>query len=140
MDSSSYNITDLIPQRPPMVMIDRLNYAGERSAAGSLFIEGSNIFCADGYMLEAGMVEFIAQTAAAYTGYLQVEAGKGISLGYIGAVKNLVINALPEAGTEIMSEIIVESELLGYTIIKGKVIQSDTILAECEMRIKLDNP
>jgi predicted hotdog family 3-hydroxylacyl-ACP dehydratase len=123
-----------------MVMIDRLTYAGERSAAGSFFIEDSNIFCADGYLPEAGMVEFIAQTAAAYTGYLQIEAGKGISLGYIGAVKNLVINSLPEAGTEIKSEIIVESEVLGYTIITGRVIQYDRILAECEMRIKLDNP
>jgi len=84
------------------------------------------------------MVEFIAQTAAAFTGYLQLEAGKVVRLGFIGSVKNLIINLLPSANSEIESEIIVDSELLGYTIITGRVRQKGELLAECEMRIKLE--
>ena len=120
-----------------MVMIDSLVYAGEKTAGGRLFINETNLFCHDGYLQESGMVEFIAQTAAAFTGYLQLEAGKAVRLGFIGSVKNLVINSLPAINSEIDSEIIVDSELLGYTIITGKVRQKGEVLAECEMRIKL---
>jgi predicted hotdog family 3-hydroxylacyl-ACP dehydratase len=137
MEPSEYKITDLIPQRPPMVMIDQLIYAGERSARGKLLIKESNLFCRNSVFQEAGIVEFIAQTAAAYTGYLQLKAGKEISLGFIGSVKNLVINSLPAVNTAIESEIIVENELLGFTIITGRILQNNRILAECEMRIKI---
>lgn len=138
MNPISCNIMDLIPQRPPMVMIDRLVYAGEKTAGGRLFIEETNMFCHNGFLQEAGMVEFIAQTAAAFTGYMQLEAGKPVKLGFIGSVKNLVINTLPTLNTEIESEIIIDSELLGFTIITGRVKQEGKVLAECEMRIKLE--
>ncbi len=138
MNPSGYTIIDLIPQRPPMVMIDTLVYAGEKSAGGKLFISETNLFCQEGYLQEAGMIEFIAQTAAAWTGYLQREAGKPVNLGYIGSIKNLVVSSLPAVNTEIASEIVVDSELLGYTIITGKVLQSGNVLMQCEMRIKVD--
>ena len=137
MNPSDYKITDLIPQQPPMVMIDSLVYAGEKAAGGRLFIKETNLFCYEGYLQESGMVEFIAQTAAAFTGYEQLKAGKPVRLGFIGSVKNLVINDLPAVNTEIESEIIVDSEVLGYTIITGRVRQEGRLLSECEMRIKL---
>jgi len=121
-----------------MVMIDTLLNADEKSAGGRLIIKESNLFCHNGFLQEAGMVEFIAQTAAAQSGYLQLKAGKTISLGFIGSVKNLIVNSLPAVNSEIESEIIIDNELLGYTIITGKVRQDGKVLAECEMRIKLD--
>jgi predicted hotdog family 3-hydroxylacyl-ACP dehydratase len=139
LNTSDYQISDLIPQRPPMVMIDELSYAGEKSAGGRLFILESNLFCSKGFFQEAGIVEFIAQTAAAYTGYLQLKEGKSVRLGFIGSVKNLMINSLPPVNSEIESEIVVDSELLGYTIITGRVLQESIVLAQCEMRIKLDS-
>jgi predicted hotdog family 3-hydroxylacyl-ACP dehydratase len=137
MNPSDYTIPDLIPQRPPMVLIDSLVYAEEKTAGGRLFIRETNLFCHKGYFQESGMVEFIAQTAAAFTGYQQLKAGKPVKLGYIGSVKNLVINHLPAVNTEIESEVIVDSEVLGYTIITGRVRQEGRLLSECEMRIKL---
>jgi predicted hotdog family 3-hydroxylacyl-ACP dehydratase len=138
MNPSSYNIEDLIPQRPPMVMIDHLVHSEEKTAGGKLLIKLSNVFCHDGHLLEAGLVEFIAQTAAAWTGYKQLSVGQEVRLGFIGSVKNLVVYSLPEADTEIVSELVLDSELLGYTIITGRVFQAGNLLAECEMRIKLE--
>ena len=136
MDPSEYKVTDLIPQRPPMVMIDRLVNSEEKRAGGMLLIAASNTFCHTGLLQEAGLVEFIAQTAAAWTGYKQLSAGQEIRLGFIGSVKNLVIHALPAVDTEIESELVLDSEVLGYTIVTGRVFQSGIMLAECEMRIK----
>ncbi|MGD0583268.1 MAG: hydroxymyristoyl-ACP dehydratase [Bacteroidales bacterium] len=131
----NYNILDLIPQRPPMVMIDELVCADERSAKGRFFIRESGVFCEKGFLQEGGMVEFIAQTAAAYEGFQHLTQNEKIGTGFIGAVRNLSVYSLPAVNSEINSEIVVESELLGFTIINGKVIQNDAVLAECELRI-----
>jgi len=137
MKPSEFEILSLIPQRQPMVMIDRLTKAGEKRAKGEMVIKESNLLCHNGYLQEAGLMEFIAQTAAAYTGYKQLTAKKEVSEGYIGAVKNLVIHSLPPAGKKIQSEITVDNELLGYTIVTGRFSCENQLIAECEMRILL---
>jgi predicted hotdog family 3-hydroxylacyl-ACP dehydratase len=135
MNPSEFNILDLIPQRPPMTMIDKLVYADERSAKGNLFIRESNLLCENGHLCESGLIEFIAQTAAAFTGYNNKVNSSAVSEGYIGAVKNLVVTALPPVNAEIQCEIIVENEIVGFSIIIGKVYYANQVIAECEMRI-----
>ena len=139
MKPSDYEIQDLIPQRPPMVMIDSLVFAGDNTGVGKLFINESNPLCFEGYLTEAGLIECIAQTAAAYTGYSRLSQYKEVKRGYIGSVKNLKIYSLPRTRTEITTEITVENELLGFTIITGKVLCGKKLLAECELRILLEN-
>ena len=140
MKPEEYEILVLIPQRPPMVMIDRLTHSGRKSARGRLFIKESNVFCSEGHLEEAGLIEFIGQTAAAYLGYLRLSAQEEVKPGFISMIKNLVINSLPLINTEIQSEIKIENELLGYTIITGKIIQTDSLIAEVEMRTFIETP
>jgi predicted hotdog family 3-hydroxylacyl-ACP dehydratase len=135
MTPADFEILDLIPQRPPMTMIDALISADEKSARGQLYIRQSNLFSDNGVLGEPGLIEFIAQTAAAYTGYKNKTTNKEVSEGYIGAIKNLVIYELPKVDSLIQSEIVVENVIVGYTIIAGRVYQDDRLLAECEMRI-----
>jgi hypothetical protein len=56
MNPSEFDILDLIPQRPPMAMIDKLLNAGDRSATGVLFIRESNLFCDKGHLCESGLI------------------------------------------------------------------------------------
>jgi predicted hotdog family 3-hydroxylacyl-ACP dehydratase len=140
MKPEEYDIVDLIPQRPPMVIIDQLISAGEKSAIGRLFIRESNVFCENGFLQEGGLLEFIAQTAAAYEGYRQKSLQEEVKPGFIGAIKNLSVHFLPEINSEIKSEIIVDSELLGFTLITGKIFQNNTVVADCEMRILVGTP
>jgi 3-hydroxyacyl-[acyl-carrier-protein] dehydratase len=135
MNPGEFNILDLIPQRSPMIMIDKLVFADERSAKANLFIRESNLFCEKGHLRESGLIEFIAQTAAAFTGYRNKTNSGSVNEGYIGAVKNLVITTLPPVNTEIQCEVVVENEIIGFTIITGSVSYEGNIIAECEMRI-----
>ena len=128
-------IERLIPQKPPFVMIDRLVAAGLNTATGELAIRNENIFSDNGYLREPGLMEFMAQTAAAYTGYRKIASNEAVTEGYIGSVKNLEIFFLPPTGSLIFSEIIIENEIAGYTIITAKVRFRDDIIASCEMRI-----
>jgi predicted hotdog family 3-hydroxylacyl-ACP dehydratase len=139
MKPSDFNIFDLIPQRPPMVMIDKLIYADEKTAKGIFFVNESNPLCFEDHLLESGMIECIAQTAAAFTGYSQLSQKKEVKRGYIGSIKNLKVYSLPATDTEIQPEITLENELLGFTIITGRIMQNNKLLAECEMRILIDD-
>jgi predicted hotdog family 3-hydroxylacyl-ACP dehydratase len=139
MEPYKIQITDLIPQRPPVVMIDRLTSADEKSATGELQIRDTNLFFTEGHLSEAGITEFIAQTAAAYKGYQRISSAQDIRRGYIAAIKNLIIHKLPVVGTTLECRIIIENELIGFTIITAKVQCGDQPVAEAEMRIIIEN-
>lgn len=128
-------IDALIPQKPPFVMIDRLVQAGDNSAIGELRVNSSNVLADNGYLREPGLVEFMAQTAAAYTGYRKIKKNEAVTEGYIGSVKNLEISALPPVGSLIKAEINIDNEIVGYTLVSAKVRLNDTVIASCELRI-----
>ena len=133
------NIIEFIPQKPPMVMIDKLVYSDDKKTETSFLIKEDNIFCENGVFCEPGLIENIAQTAAARQGFLIKKGKSDVLIGYIGAIKNLKINFLPKINTEINTEIIITNEILGVTIIYGKVKCNDKVAAECEMKIFIEN-
>ncbi len=135
MNPSDFEILDLIPQRPPMQMIDKLLRATEKTARGLLLIRSDNIFVNHGILSESALIEFIAQTAAAFTGYRNKTNNARVTEGYIGALKNLEVYERPEVNSVIECEIEVINEIVGFTIIEGRVFLSDRLIASCEMRI-----
>ena len=97
------NIQDLIPQRPPFVMVDKLLSFSEATTSTSFSIKADNIFVENGEFKEPGLVENIAQTAAARAGYISKTENKPVAVGYIGAVNNLEVNYLPKPGDELIT-------------------------------------
>lgn len=128
-------IIKLIPQRPPIVMIDELTYSDEKCSLSSFLIKEKNIFVVAGKFREAGLVENIAQTAAARAGYNAQQENKPVQVGYIGAVKNLEIFALPQVNDTIETEVAIQNQVFDVTIIIGKVTGNGKLLAQCEMKI-----
>ncbi len=135
---SSQNITDLLPQRDPMVMVSNLLKCEEQLYITSFQIGKKNIFVSDGYLREPGLIENIAQTAAAGAGYNCLKNKKEVPVGYIGAIKNLEIFSLPEINSEITTHVIIEYEVMNATLIKGIIYQNDEVLAKCDMKIFLN--
>ena len=131
----SDNIESFIPQRPPFVMIDELiGYDGKITSA-RFKIKEENIFVENGKFCEPGLVENIAQTAAARAGYVAALENKPVQVGYIGAIKNLVIHSLPLVNDELETEISVENQIFDVMLITGKVTCNKVLLAACEMKI-----
>ena len=129
------DIISLIPQRPPFVMIDRLTGYDETIATTAFVVKPENIFVENGRLTEPGLVENIAQTAAARAGYVAKQENKPVQLGYIGAVKNLVIHALPFVNDELTTEISITNQIFDVTLITGKISCKESLLASCEMKI-----
>jgi 3-hydroxyacyl-[acyl-carrier-protein] dehydratase len=128
-------ITDYIPQRAPIVMIDTLVTSDLESAHSSLHILPSNIFVENGKFTEPGLIENIAQTAAAMVGYQSALQKLPTPLGYIASIKDLVINSLPQAMSTIQTKIKVTNTVMDITIIKGTIEQESKTICSCEMRI-----
>jgi 3-hydroxymyristoyl/3-hydroxydecanoyl-(acyl carrier protein) dehydratase len=135
MTDKKENILAFIPQRAPFVMVDEILLSSELSTQSKFLVRADNIFVENGLLKEPGLVENIAQTAAARAGYISHMESKPVSVGYIGAIKNLQINSFPKVGDEIITEITIENQIFNVTLIAGKIICNNKILAQCQMKI-----
>ena len=132
-----FDILELIPQRAPFVMITELMDVREQSATSSFRIREDNIFVKDGQFQESGLIENIAQTAAAMSGYKAKTSGSAAEIGFLGGVKNLRIYYLPDVDTNLITEVRLENQVLNVNLIKGLIRQEDKLVAECEMKVFL---
>jgi predicted hotdog family 3-hydroxylacyl-ACP dehydratase len=132
---SEENILSLIPQRPPFVMVDQLVSCDEISSNTTLLIKKENVLVFNGEFSEAGLIENIAQTAAAGLGYMTQQSGEPILTGYIAAIKNLEVFALPEVGDVIATSVSVETQIFEVILTTGSIRRKGEVIAKCEMKI-----
>jgi predicted hotdog family 3-hydroxylacyl-ACP dehydratase len=132
-------IADYLPQKPPMVMIGKLISAENGRTTTSLLIREDNLFCIDKKFTEAGIIENMAQTAAAGAGYKARQENKTPAPGFIGGIRNLKIISLPVAGDEIITDIKVEHQVFDATVVTGCVYNHNELIASCEMKIFIFN-
>jgi 3-hydroxymyristoyl/3-hydroxydecanoyl-(acyl carrier protein) dehydratase len=131
-------IYNLIPQRPPMVMVDSLIDCSEQKAVTGLKILTENIFVINNRFTEPGLIENIAQSAALMTGWqarTNADGEQKISLGVIGAVKDFQLHFFPDVNSQIITEIEVLYRIANATIVTGKVKINADVAAECELKI-----
>jgi 3-hydroxyacyl-[acyl-carrier-protein] dehydratase len=128
-------IEQYIPQRSPIVMIHELAEASEEHAVTHLHVSTENVFVRDGFLLEPGMVENIAQTAAAQVGYIFKQNDLQIPIGYIAGIKDLEVHGQPPVGSTIKTTVKVLNQVLDVTLVEGLIHLDGNLLARCEMRI-----
>lgn len=129
------DITSIIPQRPPFVMIDKLVSCDETCSNTIFKITEENVLVDDGELSEAGIIENIAQTAAAGLGYVTLQSNTPIVIGYIAAIKNLEIFVQPKVGDIIQTNVTIINQVFDVTIISGSVKCNEILVAKCEMKI-----
>ena len=135
MLANGIEVHEFIPQRPPVVMIDKLIFSDVEKVISGFTVLSDCIFCEDGELSASGMVENIAQTAAAGVGYVCKMENKPVPIGFIASIKDLKIHRLPPIGAELITEINITNKIMDITIVKGTITLNNKILAECEMRI-----
>jgi predicted hotdog family 3-hydroxylacyl-ACP dehydratase len=128
-------IIQYIPQREPFVMVGEVVSADEKTVRTKFPIKEDNVLLDDGYLAAAGLVENMAQTAAAGMGYMGKEKGEAPKVGYIGALKNLYVYELPKAGDELETEITFQHQVMNASIVHGKVFVNKKEIAGCELKI-----
>ena len=130
-------IRELIPQRPPFVMIDKPLSFDMKVTVAQLEVRPDNIFCKDGRLTAEGLMENIAQTCAARMGYINLINNELVKIGVIGAVSNYEIFRTPKVGELITTTIEVIEELFKIALVKAVVKCGDETLARANMKIAL---
>ncbi len=116
-------------------MIDKLLSVNETTTTTGFSVRADNIFVEHDVFKEPGLVENIAQTAAARAGYVSHTENKPVMVGYIGAVNNLQVFTLPKTGDELITEITTENQIFDVTLISGKITCNGQLIAQCKMKI-----
>lgn len=128
------NIAALIPQKAPFVMVGELLHCNENITRTSFLIKAENVMVSDGEFTEGGLIENIAQTAAARSGYM-AQNGEPVKDGYIASVKNFEVQKLAKVGDELITEVTVVDQVFDTTIISGTITRNGIVVAKGEMSI-----
>ena len=144
MSSPACKVTDipsLIPQRPPILMVDGYFYEDELHCRSELTVVADNMFLDEnGCMAEEGLLEHVAQTSAAHIGYLRKKAGEEVSLGYIGDIKRAQFsNPMPTVGDTLRTCLTVMSQVGGITLVSAETSVNEHIILTCRMKLATDN-
>lgn len=131
------NITEYVPQRGVMVMVDCIVSVDEKKTVTKLEIRPDNLFLENGVFSESGMVENMAQTAAAGAGYRYINSGKPVPIGFIASVKGLEVKGCAEELSTITTTCEIQDDIMGVTIVDACVNLGETEIASCQLRIFL---
>ncbi|MDR0763325.1 MAG: hydroxymyristoyl-ACP dehydratase [Bacteroidales bacterium] len=133
---------NLIPQRAPLVMVDDFYGIDNTNSYSSFTIQPDNICVRNNFLQDFGLIEHIAQSAAARVGYLAQQQGSEPPVGFIGSIDNFTLIMLPAAGATLYTRITVEQEFESITLISAATYTSptmnaDTQICSCKMKIFL---
>lgn len=137
---TDFDVTELLPQHPPFIMVDKLTYYDLLKSVTVFMVREDNLFCKDGIMEEAGLIENIAQTCAAKTGYRDMtepERDGVVKIGFIGMIKRMDIYRNPHVGEQLTTTVEILEEVFNSTLVGTKVEVGDELIATCEMKIYL---
>lgn len=136
MKFNEIDVLELLPQRPPFVMVDHLTDYSDTQSACCLTVRPDNVFFENGCLTAPGLIEHIAQTCAARLGYYNCYVQKtGVRLGFIGEVKDLNILRLPREGEMIETTIIVVQEIFDVTLVSAEVRVGAEVIATTLLKI-----
>ena len=133
------DIQTLLPQRPPIVMVDRLLSADDRRAETELLVRVDNIFVEDGALKTYALIENMAQTCAAQLGYadVYVNGHNDVRIGYIGSFKKMRIDAAPKVGETVVTRIEVMEEIGDLKLVTASSFVNGRCVATAELTIAL---
>lgn len=138
MDLEQIDIHELLPQREPFVMVDKLVYFDEKTATTSFLVREDNLFVENGRLNACALAENIAQTCAARLGYVNKYILKrGIQIGFIGAVKDMKVIDTPVVGDVLTTTIHVLEQIMGLTLVTAVIRIGDRVVTTAEMKIAL---
>ena len=132
------NILELIPQRAPIVMVDNFLGIEDGVSYTEFNVREDNIMVENGVLSECGLIEHIAQSAAARVGYIFKSQNQNIPIGYIGSVNKFSVETLPPVGSKINTEVTVLQEVGGISLIEAACRIAGEYIAGCRMKIFLD--
>lgn len=130
-------VGNLIPQKKPFVMVDKLVSFKENEIIAGISIEKENLFTKDEKFQEPGIIEHMAQSVALYTGYQYYLKNEPAPTGYIGSIKSIEISRLPKLNENIETTVNVLHEFMGVTLVDIVTRVGNEVISKGQMKTVL---
>jgi predicted hotdog family 3-hydroxylacyl-ACP dehydratase len=120
----------LIPHRVPMRLVDTLLSVNDGCAVTeSLFPQTAMMADGDGRIDEVAFVELIAQSYAAFKGYLDRMGDKPPGEGFLVGIRHLEITGKAYAGDRLLTSLRTITSFGGFAVVEGSVTRGDETVA-----------
>jgi predicted hotdog family 3-hydroxylacyl-ACP dehydratase len=123
-----------IPQQPPFRMINEINYFDDSMIICSYTISNENPLVEQNKFVSEGIIEFMAQSAAAFASKQNKTNNKENNIGYLVQIKSFNCNSLISVDNEIIAEITLINDITSFKIFQGKVFLNTKEIASAEIR------
>ena len=132
----SIDIHTVLPQQEPFVMIDKLVHFEMATSTTETIVREDNIFVDHGHFTPCGIMENIAQTCASRIGfYNKYILQKDVQIGYIGAIRDYVVQGKAKIGSLITTTVDVLEEIFGMTLATAIVKCDGVIIATGQVKL-----
>lgn len=127
-------IENLIPQKHPFVMVDKMYSYSETTMVSGLKINSKNIFFDGENFVESGIIEHMAQSIALHKGYDCFLKNQIVPVGFIASLNNIEFFSLPKLNEEIKTTVTILFDSVGMTSVEVIVNLNDNIIARGELK------
>lgn len=135
---NSIDISEILPQRPPFLFVDRLEHYDDTETVTSFTVPEEHLLVEDGHLTASGILENMAQASAARIGYLcKYILHVPVRIGYIGAIRKFRVHRLPAVGETLTTTIIFQEDVFGITLTDAVVRIGEEIIAEAALKTAL---
>ena len=131
------HVLDLIPQRPPFVLVDTLLEATTTRFRSAFTVPADHVLVEHGELSASGLIENAAQTAAMGLGYVAKERDTPAPIGFIGAVSKLQVEARPLVGDRLETLVELTHEVMMARVLEAVVSRGTEVLARLELKVFL---
>ena len=138
MDISWIDIKEVLPQRPPFLLVDKMLTYEESEVLTRYEVKGTEPLFEDGALRAEGLVENMAQSCAARVGYIsKYILHQPLEIGYIGSVRGFKCIRRPSSGEVLETTVCLVSEFAGITLCDVTVRCGGEVIASCAMKTAL---
>ena len=136
------DIKKFLPHRPPMLLVSNMPHIDDTTVTTEFHITRECIFIEGNHLVEAGLIENAAQTCYAIVGqgYFDKEDLEGTSnklIGYISAIKRVVIHQLPKVNDVLVTKASLVSRYdtgeLSICTINCSSFRNDDLIVDCTL-------
>ncbi|HSQ77343.1 MAG TPA: radical SAM protein [Nitrospirota bacterium] len=126
----------LVPHKPPMLLIDRLLEVKERASLSEMTIREDMVFVGeDGKLDDASYAEVISQAIAAQEGFRMLGSRNPQQEGFLLGIKDLEITGSARIGDTLRISVFKVAKFGDFGIIRGEVRKGDTPIACGEVKV-----
>jgi predicted hotdog family 3-hydroxylacyl-ACP dehydratase len=120
----------LIPHRAPMRLVDTLLSVHEGCIVTESVVPRTSMMAdGEGRLDEVAFMEMIAQSYAAFKGYMDLVEGKPAGAGFLVGVRHLDFTDRAHAGDRLLTSIRTVTAFGGFAVVEGSVTRGDETVA-----------